>query len=320
MPYISQFELPEKPIGLALAGGGVRGFAQPGVLKVMEKHGYEVDMVAGTSIGSFAATLVAMGLKSEQIYEHFLAFEKEFTENKVFSHPELSMIKPTKNKINGMVDGDKIITVLDDFFAKYNVKNMADIKKPLVIVAAECDKCKVTYFTNVKNFTPGRDAIVIYNPPISQAIRASCSFPGVITVSEYDGYSFMDGGAMMNLPVEPLKDMGAYKVMSITMRADKTGFSSRSATMVLKRASDLVQYELLDLQIRQSDFNINLDVGDIKAFDVGNGTLVYKRGENIALDREDDIIAFFESVRAPEPEKKGFFARIKAKIMGEDNG
>ena len=320
MPYLSQFELPEKPVGLALAGGGVRGYAQLGVLKIMEKHGYEVDMVAGTSIGSFVATLVAMGLKSEEIYEQFQSFENRFTENKVFSHPELSMLKPTKNKINGMVDGDKIISVLDEFFAKYEIKNMADIQKPLIIVAAECDKCKVTYFTNVKNFVPSRDAIVIYNPTISQAIRASCSFPGVITVSEYDGYSFMDGGAMMNLPVEPLKDMGAYKVMSLTMRANKNGFSSKSATFVLKRASDLVQYELLDLQIRQSDVNINLDVGDIKAFDVGNGTLVFKRGENIALDREEDIVNFFESARAPEPEKKGFFAKIKAKLAGENNG
>ena len=320
MPYLSQFDLPQKPVGLALAGGGVRGFSQLGILKIMEKHGYEADMIAGTSIGSFVATLVAMGLKSEEIYEEFQKFEKSFTENKIFSHPEINMIKPTKNKINGMVDGDKIITIFDNFFAKYEVKNMADIQKPLVIVAAECDKCKVTYFTNVKNFIPGRDAIVIYNPPISQAIRASCSFPGVITLSEFDGYSFMDGGAMMNLPVEPLKDMGAYKVMSLTMRAQKIGFSSKSATMVLKRASDLVQYELLDLQIKQSDFNINLDVGNIKAFDVGNGTLIYKRGENIALDREDDIVKFFESVRAPEPEQKGFFAKLKAKILEKTNG
>lgn len=317
MPYLSQFELPEKPVGLALAGGGVRGYAQLGVLKVMEKHGYGVDMVAGTSIGSFVATLVAMGLTSEEIYEQFQSFENNFAENKVFSHPELNMIKPTKNKINGMVDGDKIISVLDEFFGRYGVKNMADIAKPLVIVAAECDKCKVTYFTNVKNFVPSREAIVIYNPPISQAVRASCSFPGVITVSEYDGYSFMDGGAMMNLPVEPLKDMGAYKVMSLTMRADKTGFSSKSATMVLKRASDLVQYELLDLQIRQSDFNINLDVGAIKAFDVGNGNLVFKRGENIALDKEEDIVAFFENAKTPEPVKKGVFAKLFSKIKGE---
>ena len=320
MPYLSQFELPEKPVGLALAGGGVRGYAQLGVLKIMEKHGFEVDMVAGTSIGSFVATLVAIGLKSEEIYEEFQSFENEFVENKVFSHPELNMIKPTKNKINGMVDGDKIISRLDGFFAKYDVKNMADIKKPLVIVASECDKCKVAYFTNVKNFIPRRDAIVIYNPPVSQAIRASCAFPGIISVSEYDGFSFMDGGAMMNLPVEPLKDMGAYKVMSLTMRPNKNGFYTKSATKVLKRASDLVQHELLTLQIMQSDFNINLDVGDIKAFDVGNGTLIFKRGENIALDMEDDIVSFFESVRAPEPEKKGFFAKIKAKFRGENNG
>ena len=309
MPYIGEFNLPEKPIGLALAGGGVRGYAQIGVLKVLEKHAYSPDMVAGTSIGSFVATLIAMGLSAEQIYEEFQSFENEFLENKVFSRPDLDLIKPTRNKINGMVDGDKIITVLDAFFEKYGVKTLCDIKKPLVIVAAEYDLCKVTYFTNVKNFTPSRDAIVLYDVPVSVAIRSSCAFPGVISVSEYKEYSFIDGGTMMNLPVEPLKDLGADRVMSMTMRADKSGFSSKSAMMVLKRASDLVQYELLSLQIRQSDFNINLNVGDFKAFDVGKGTLIYKKGSNIALDMEEDIIAFFEPPKEeipapPQPEQK----------------
>ncbi len=301
MPYISQFQLPEKPVGLALAGGGVRGYAQLGVLKMLEKHGYAVDMVAGTSIGSFVATLVAMGLSAEEIYADFQKFENQFSQSKVFSRPDFDMIKPTKNKINGMVDGDQILTVLDEFFEQYGVKTLTDIKKPLVIVAAEYDLCKVAYFTNVKNYMPQRDAIVLYDAPISVAIRSSCSFPGVISVSRYEGYSFVDGGTMMNLPVEPLKELGADRVMSLTMRPDKTGFSSKSAMMVLKRASDLVQYELLNLQIKQSDFNINLDVGNFKAFDVGKGTLIYKKGENIALDKEEEIIAFFEP-KQPEPE------------------
>lgn len=311
MPYISEFNLPKKPVGLALAGGGVRGYAQLGVLELLEKHNYEVDMVAGTSIGSFVATLVAMGLSANEIYEKFQEFENYFSEQKVFSKPDLGMIKPTKNKINGMVDGDQILEVLDAFFEGYGVKTLADIKKPLVLVAVECDKCKVTYFTNVKNFVPSRDAFVIYDAPVSAAVRSSCSFPGVITVSEYEGYSLIDGGTMMNLPVEPLKDLGASKVMSLTMRPDKSGFSSRSAMMVLKRASDLVQYELLSLQIKQSDFNINLDVGDFKAFDVGKGRLIYKKGANIALDKEDEIIEFFEKARAPEEEpKKSFFQKL----------
>lgn len=301
MPYISEFNLPEKPIGLALAGGGVRGYAQLGVLDMIQKHGYSVDMVAGTSIGSFVATLVAMGLSAAEIYEHFQAFEDSFTKQKVFSRPDFDMLKPTKNKINGMVDGDHILGRLDEFFEKYGAKTLCDIPKPLVIVAAEYDLCKVAYFTNVKNFMPSRDAIVLYDTPLSVAIRSSCSFPGVISVSEYENYSFIDGGTMMNLPVEPLKDLGADRVMSLTMRPDKTGFSSKSAMMVLKRASDLVQYELLNLQIRQSDFNINLDVGDFKAFDVGKGRLIYKKGANIALDMEEEIVRFFEPPAPPPP-------------------
>ncbi|MBQ6380169.1 MAG: patatin-like phospholipase family protein [Clostridia bacterium] len=321
MPYISQFQLPEEPIGLALAGGGVRGYAQLGILDMLDRHGYQVDMVAGTSVGSFVATLVALGLSAREIYDNFQKFENRFTQSKVFSRPDLDMIKPTKNKINGMVDGDQILEVLDDFFEGYGVKTLADIKKPLVIVACEYDLCKVTYFTNVKNFIPKRDAIVLYDTPISVAIRSSCSFPGVISVSQYEGYSFIDGGTMMNLPVEPLKELGAKKVMSLTMRPDKSGFSSKSAMKVLKRASDLVQYELLNLQIAQSDFNINLDVGDFKAFDVGKGKLIYKKGANIALDKEEDIVAFFEPPQpepepipepepAPTPKKETLFKRI----------
>ncbi|MBE6818573.1 MAG: patatin-like phospholipase family protein [Ruminococcaceae bacterium] len=312
MPYLSEFQLPEEPVGLALAGGGVRGYAQIGVLDMLDKHGYRADMIAGTSIGSFVATLLAIGCSAQEIYEKFQQFENEFTQNKVFSRPDLDMLKPTRNKINGMVDGDQILSVLDDFFEHYGVKTLADIPKPLVIVACEFDLCKVTYFTNVKNFMPRRDAIVLYDTPISAAIRCSCAFPGVISAGEYEGYHFMDGGTMMNLPVEPLKDLGAKRVMSLTMRPNKSGFSSKSAVKVLKRASDLVQYELLNLQIAQSDFNINLDVGDFKAFDVGKGRLIYKKGANIALDKEEEIVAFFEPPQpqpVEEPVKKPSFLK-----------
>ena len=318
MPYLSQFNLPEKPIGLALAGGGIRGYAQIGVLEVLEKHGYSADMVAGTSIGSFVATLVAMGLSAKEVYENFESFEKKFTEDKVFTRPDLDLIKPTKNKINGMVDGDQILEVLDAFYARYGVKTLADIKKPIVLVATECDKCKVTYFTNVKNFVPQREAIVLYDTPVSLAVRASCSFPGVISVCQYEGYSFIDGGVMMNLPVEPLKDMGAYKVMSLTMKMSRPEFNSKSAMRVLKRTTDIMQYELLDVQIRKSDFNLDLGVGDFKAFDVGKGRLIYKRGENIALDNEEDIIAFFEGVKEarkpPVPEKKSVVDKLRERF------
>ena len=309
MPYINEFKLPKNPIGLALAGGGIRGYAQIGVLELIEKHSYGADIIAGTSIGSFVATLVAMGLSAKEIYDSFESFEKRLTEQKVFTRPDVDMIKPTKNKINGMVDGDQILSSLDEFYEKYGVKKLTDIKKPIVIVATECNKCKITYFTNVRNFVPSRDAIVIYDAPVSIAVRASCSFPGVISVCSYNEYSFIDGGVMMNLPVEPLKDLGAYKVMSLTMKVPRPEFSSKSAVRVLKRASDIMQYELLDVQIRLSDYNLDVGVGDFKAFDVGKGKLIYKRGENIALDNEEDIIKFFEEVyqtRKPkEAEKQG---------------
>ena len=317
MPYIQEFSLPEKPIGLALAGGGIRGYAQIGVLEMLEKHGYHADMIAGTSIGSFVATLLAMELSAKEIFENFEAFEKKFTEEKVFARPDLDMIKPTKNKINGMVDGDAILEILDAFYERFGVKTLCDIKKPIVIVATECDKCKITYFTNVKNFTPSRDALVLYDTPVSLAVRASCAFPGVISVCRYEGYSFIDGGVMMNLPVEPLKDLGAYKVMSLTMKMSRPEFTSKSAVRVLKRASDIMQYELLDVQIRKSDYNLDVGVGDFKAFDVGKGRLIYKRGENVALDNEEDIIAFFEGVKEarkpPVPEKKSFFSKVFAR-------
>lgn len=309
MPYISEFNLPAKPVGLALAGGGVRGCAQIAVLEVMQRHGYAPDMVAGTSIGSFMATMVAMGLSAQEMFDTFHSFESKFSDDKVFMKPNLDFIKPTKNKINGIVDGDLILGILDEFFAGYGVKNMSDIKKPLVLVAVDDNSSKVAYFTNVKNFDPKRDAIVVYDPSISFAIRSSCSFPGMISASKYEDMSFVDGGARMNLPVEPLKAMGAYKVMSLTMSADKSGFVSTSAVKTLKRATDLLQLELMHLQIEQSDFNINLDVGDIKAFDVGQGTLIYKRGEIIARDREEDIVNFFEEARKPD-EKPSFFKRL----------
>ncbi len=293
MGKLSDYKIGGKSFALALAGGGIRGFAQIPIFEILEKHGFVPSMVSGTSIGSFVAALVAMELSSEEIYTIFGDFEKRFIEDKTFVHPTISAIKPTKNKINGFVDGAPLEKMVDDLFAQYGAEMMNDIKKPLVIVSVDSVSGRLVYFTNVEDLSPGRENTqVVYNAKISEAIRASCAFPGVLNAKEYGDMQLIDGGVRMNLPVEPLRDMGAKRVMSLTMRAKMEEFQSRSAARTLKRAYSIMSAEMLELQIRKSDFNINLDVGEIKAFDIGKGSIIYDRASEIAKKREEDIVAF----------------------------
>lgn len=308
-------------LGLALAGGGVRGFAQIPVLRVLQENGIEPDFVSGTSIGSIMASLYAIGLPADEIESVCKRTVEELIEKKVFTRPNPMFLAPTKNKLNGMVNGDKVEEILLGIFEKYGIKNILDVRMPIVIVSVDIATKKIVYFTNVWDFCPSRDAVVINDISLASAVRSSCSYPGVVAANCIGDMMLCDGGLMMNLPVEPLRDLGADKVLSLSMTKGRNVVNTRSAIKTAKRSVDAVFEELMNLQIRSSDLNIDLQVGDIAAFDLTKSDEIYNKGVAYAEKYRDDIIAFCAPVAQEDSELQpsehsaekpvGIFARLK---------
>lgn len=160
-------------IGLALSGGGARGFAHIGVLKALEEMGVKVDRIAGTSAGSIVGAFYAHGYKPDEMLSI------------ISGMGILKSVRPAWSWTGFLsLDGFK------EVLKKYLPENSFEaLKLPLTIAATEIRLGKVVYFSEGELITP---------------IIASSSIPAVFNPVTYQGNVYIDGGIMDNLPVRPL--------------------------------------------------------------------------------------------------------------------
>ena len=172
-----------KKLGLALGGGGARGFAHIGVLKAFEEEGLDFDYVAGTSVGSLVGCLYAYGLTADQIFE----MGKAIKLNQIKPH-KLVFVPSSPRTIEAMV-----VNHIGDI-------TFRDLKKPFKAVA-------VDIYT-------GRELHLDYGS-VAKAVSASCCVPGVFTAVPWESYLLVDGGVQNPIPSEVVRDMGAEYVVAV---------------------------------------------------------------------------------------------------------
>ncbi|MFR4038364.1 MAG: patatin-like phospholipase family protein [Butyricimonas faecalis] len=209
-----------KKVGLVLSGGGAKGVAHIGVLKVLEEAGIPIDYIAGTSMGSLVGALYAIGydahamdslvrrqdwmfLLSDKVYRYNLPFsEKEETEKYLVSVP----IKNNREiKIpSGFISGQNVYNLFSDLTIGYH--DSLDFKKlpiPFACVAS--------------NLVDGKEVIQDYGV-LPLAMRASMAIPGAFAPVRQDSMVLVDGGISNNFPVDIAKAMGADIIIGVMCR------------------------------------------------------------------------------------------------------
>ena len=159
-------------IGLALAGGGVKGAAHIGVVKALEENGIKIDAVAGTSIGSIVASLYAMGYTTEEMLKIFRYSSKEIMR----TSPKRLMgnLRATKQLLGGgLISGENIETIIAECAKQKQISIINEIKMPLSIPTVNIVSSKKYVFTNGDL----NEEYYIKNAPIAKAVRASSSYP-----------------------------------------------------------------------------------------------------------------------------------------------
>ncbi|MCX7927346.1 MAG: cyclic nucleotide-binding domain-containing protein [Candidatus Omnitrophica bacterium] len=187
-------------VGLALGVGVAYGFCHIGVLKVLEEENIPIDVISGSSIGSFIASLWALGYSSGDI----LSIVKKFRQPKYI----LNLLDFTFPLL-GFIKGNKIYNVFKQYIGE---KTFYDVKIPLKIVA-----------TDVKKKQP----IVFDRGLIIDAIMASCSMPGVFAPFTKKGEMLFDGGVMCPVPTEVLVEMGVSKIIAVNLTPDREDILKR---------------------------------------------------------------------------------------------
>ncbi len=162
----------KKDIALVLSSGGAKGFAHVGVIQALERHGFNITSVAGTSMGSLVGGLYATGEM-----DNFLNF--------IDSLDVLEMIKLTDITVSnkGLLKGDKVIEKMEEMIPDRNIE---DLNIPYCAIATDIVNGKEKVFTSGKLY---------------DAIRASISIPTVFKPVKIDGHFYVDGGVLNPIPI-----------------------------------------------------------------------------------------------------------------------
>lgn len=162
-------------IGLALSGGGIKGFAHAGALQALEEHGIKPDIMSGTSAGSVVAALYSAGFKPIEICEFFE--DKKFSTFTQLTIPVSGFFKPQK---------------FADFIGeKIKYKNLEDLPIPVRVVATDLDHGK---------------SVVFDRGAIAERVMASATIPIVFEPTVIGGINYVDGGIFKNFPVSVIRD------------------------------------------------------------------------------------------------------------------
>ena len=276
-------------VGIALAGGGIRGIAHAGVLKALEDNRIKVEAIGGTSAGSIVAALYAMGYKPYYIYVLFKKYAQEIIN--IGSAPVINgignFVKNKKVGISGLNDGTLLEKMFNELAVRKGIKVIGDIKMPLVISTVDIAEAKEYIFTNCAQRDNPYDNYIT-EVGIGKAVRASSSFPAVFNPCLMGEHTFMDGGALDNIPVNEVKKQGVDKVIAVKFDADPVDENSNIMDIVMKTI-DIMGNKVSEENIKNSDMVLTIQTDKTGLLEVEKLDDCYKYGYRQTINNIDKI-------------------------------
>lgn len=246
-------------LGLALSGGGIRGIAHAGVLKALEENNIKIDAIGGTSSGSIISTLYAMGYSPYYIYILFKRYAKDLVnQNSLSTITSLgSFMSNKKTHFLGFYSGEEIEKGFNEVALRKGIKNISEIKMPIVIPTVDIQDSKEYIFTNNIPENSEDETKYITEISIGKAIRASSSFPVVFNPCEYKKHKFLDGGILDNFPSIEVKKQGVDKVLTINFKSDEIDKDSTVMDIIM-RSIDIMGNKVSEQNIKNSDMLLTI--------------------------------------------------------------
>jgi len=275
-----------KGFGLVLAGGGARGLAEIGVLKVLEKHNLIPDIITGTSMGGIVGGLYAAGITPLQMedfsrkfvfgkmldvkYPLYLVEESKSRRAKLMKYFSIGASLVGLGKKNALDSGRKIEYFLNKATAG---KDFSELRIPFACVAAD--------------LVSGKE-VVLNSGKLYKAIRATISLPFVFEPLEYNKMLLVDGGVVNNAPVDIARKMGADIVLVVDVnggikKREKETF--RTPFDTVWRIFEITQNHIYEEELKSGDIVIRTGL-DLETLDFSRNEECIRKGEE---DTEKEI-------------------------------
>ncbi len=276
-----------KKIGIALSGGGARGIAHIGVLQALEENGISPDYISGTSAGSLVGVLYAAGHSPKEILE----IVKNTSLLKIFK-PVLSVTSYT-----GLTDAGTLKEILSDYIPEDRFGALG--KK---------------FFVCVSNLSKGQYEIYSQGPLMDWVV-ASCSIPVLFRSRLLNEETYVDGGLLNNLPVEPLVAQCDHVIgVNVTPISREEDLSN--LLKVGYRSLDLAMWANVEPRLHQCEVVIQPEGDDYGLFDLGKADEIFALGYQAALRQLPNLKKLMES-QSPSPKPKRANESLVGKMLNK---
>ncbi len=301
LPAISYPQNSQRPkIGLALSGGGAKGMAHIGVLKVLEEAGIVPDYVTGTSMGSIIGGLYAIGYSPEELeqitqeadWDRLLSNqislkEVAYEEKKYYGRYVLDL--PIRNLRpglpSGLIEGQNLSAYLSTLTRSvHGVEHFDDFPIPFRCVATDI---------------ASGDIVVLDHGSLSEAMRASMAIPSIFTTESIDGKLLVDGGLVRNFPVQEVIDMGADIVIGVFVSSDLSQPEElKSLVDILGQSAFIMSALDTREQTKLCDLYIEPDLTGYGTYSFGSGKEIIERGVEMGDSLKPRILKIANKIKA----------------------
>lgn len=264
-------------IGLALGSGGLRGAAHIGAIDELDKTGIHIQMVAGTSSGSIIAAMLGAGMSAAEMEEVALSIRTSDIIDPfgtTLFHIVAPLVFPfcagRARLPRGILRGGRLESFLRE---KFGDMKMSDLKMPCAVVSVDVHTGEKIVFTSESVRSERFKGTVFLDGHVADAVRASCSIPGVFVWKEWDGRYLVDGAVREPVPAKVLKELGCDYVIAVdlgyTGQADASvgdlpSIIAQSLDILGEEVSDYVLSYYADSVIKPRLYNVALtDVAKI---------------------------------------------------------
>ena len=283
-------------VGLVLSGGGARGLAHVGVLRVLEEIHVPVDLVVGTSAGAAVGALFAQGMSVQEIEDRMLGMDwlAGFTDTPGRRYqpvrrkedgwrfplsPGLGVGMDGLRIGRGLISGQNLGLILNDLtYEAALVRDFNHLPIPFRAVATDLET---------------GEEVVLSNGSLSEAVRASMSIPGIYAPVNRDGRLLVDGGVANNLPVSVARDLGAEVVIVVDISDEPgRGETLTQAFSVISQLTTLMTRRSVEEQLaslREGDVLITPKLSGLGAADFFHGAELMERGATAARNQAVEL-------------------------------
>ncbi|WDF63247.1 patatin-like phospholipase family protein [Flavobacterium sp. KACC 22763] len=298
-------------IGLVLSGGGAKGFAHIGVLKVLEEAGIKIDYIGGTSMGSVIGGLYASGYNASQIDSIFKQTNFDELINDYIPRSSKNFYGKKNDELYAIVLPFSNFRIgIPEALSKgmYNYNLLSSLTRNVRHIR-DFNKLPTPFLCIGTNIETGEE-VLLNKGNLVQAMMASAAFPSLFTPVEIDGNLLVDGGVVNNYPIQEVRNLGADIIIGVDVQDDLLKRKNlKNATRILVQITNLQSIEKMKNKRKDTDVYIKPDIRDF-------GVISFDRGEEIIRKGEEASFAVYEKLKTLTDENN-FYKKPKLKLASD---